>query len=444
MVFDEKAHFSTINYYSLQDYPLFANQDKSIDIEGIVAKNPNIGYYGFFGLILKVIRPLVGSINRQVILLRIIHGILFIIGILFIVKSLKIIGLSGSEINISILSFTLLPVTTFMAAHINYDNALFCLASIYINRCLLAIVVENIETRDLLFLVSLGIYTCLVKIIFIPVVIISFLYLLFFSNIHLKISSKTQPLKFYKDYKFILVVVFFVVTTFLSVARLLSNQLSYGNINPSCATVLGEQRCEKNYFYIREKTLIREKPGVHMMNFVQYSFYWIKTMINSLYFFAGRLGDGIALHPGYPHFLIKASTLIGVAAACIFALQYHKSKNKKLSIFIIVISLFYVAILFINNFISYKHLGSPQAIQGRYILFILPYMLGLLLWIMADFIINKKLKLLLLTLLIIVFTQGGGFVGYITKSDERWYWSNKYIIQLNNGARKVLSRAYVF
>lgn len=85
----------------------------------------------------------------------------------------------------------------------------------------------------------------------------------------------------------------------------------------------------------------------------------------------------------------------------------------------------YVAALFVRNLSDFLHTGSPMGIQGRYLLVVLPYAIGLSCMVLGRILERRdataqRWKVFLLVLAILGAPQGGGMLSYLQSSDRDW------------------------
>jgi len=98
-----------------------------------------------------------------------------------------------------------------------------------------------------------------------------------------------------------------------------------------------------------------------------------------------------------------------------------------------------VVSIFMVNLKDYNELHAAGAIQPRYLLSVAPVILVATV-ASFSFILRKArtMKLTLLVVGLLIFTQGGGLITHIMRSDDSWDWDNKIVHQINDGARDIL------
>ena len=102
------------------------------------------------------------------------------------------------------------------------------------------------------------------------------------------------------------------------------------------------------------------------------------------------------------------------------------------------VGLLYTAVLFLKNYSTYVDLGIPLALQGRYILPVLPLLLLLTFAIYDGLLKAEWLRKTFLFLGVITLLTSG-LVSYILLSDSSWYFENQKVTEVNQTARDALS-----
>lgn len=458
MIIDERTHFATIEYYAANPSPFQAEQPTQMDGSGVVARNLNILYYFLLGNVYNFISLFTDYFPAKVVLLRLLHIGFFAGGLFFVYRTIRLLGLSRPAANSTILLFSLLPIATFLAAHINYDNLLFLIGSAHIY-----LAIKFISSRRqpeslsvlLLFLVT-GLAASLVKFTFVPVFVAS-LSIVIFTNLW---KNRGRILPMFGARKqwtktAIISAVFLLALVVMGAERYVGNYLRYSALMPSCPKVLSEKRCESSELYQRDKILGEAGKNTARISYTDYLTLWGNSMHDGLYFlgvkpftdpqtYDSRTASDSVIVPKPPAYLKTFTWLMAIAGTAAFLLAFHRARSKKLILVIGAISGLYILTLFLTNHATYIKYGQPLAIQGRYLILFLPYLLGLTILATNILIKSRQLKVTLLLVVLFSFSQGGGFISYIKNSDQRWYWENHYIIETNQKVRSALNGIVIF
>jgi hypothetical protein len=109
--------------------------------------------------------------------------------------------------------------------------------------------------------------------------------------------------------------------------------------------------------------------------------------------------------------------------------------------FTVVIGL-YVIILLNDQYNMYRQTAQPVAINGRYLLPVLPLLavvLGRGIGLALERLSWRHAKTIFASVVLVLFMHGGGVQTFILRSDETWYWPSPAIRELNHGVRNVLA-----
>ncbi len=116
--------------------------------------------------------------------------------------------------------------------------------------------------------------------------------------------------------------------------------------------------------------------------------------------------------------------------------------NRELRL-LLVVSLVYVACLWLQNYEGFKTTGQAVAQQGRYLL---PFLIIWFAWLGSAYSMAlnnlpkaRPIKTVLAIGVIVLLLQGGGFITFIVRSDESWYWQDsQFAPSINQDARTLL------
>jgi hypothetical protein len=120
--------------------------------------------------------------------------------------------------------------------------------------------------------------------------------------------------------------------------------------------------------------------------------------------------------------------------------------HKKLLALIALVLIIYTTSLWIRNYTDYLRIGAGTAAQGRYFIPLLIPILAVVGLALASALRHTKNRAIILTIFLLLFTQGGGVGNYILYSNQRWYWQEQRqtITSLNNSLRKILRTVIPF
>jgi len=442
MLYDEYYHFGLINYFSHQWSPWINNQPVSLDIYGALSRNPYLLYHYIMSFPLRLMALFIDYQQLQIILLRLINVGLFTGGLVVFNKLLKEINIKVIFRNIALLFFILLPVTSFVAATINYDNAIFLLSAIFMLLGVRIMKSDKLEWHNYILMLLVGMSGSLMKISFLPIFAAGFMVVMIRKIL---ISGKAvkglyRSFKHSKLWLKIVIVVPFIMIGFLFIERFGVNVIKYHNIWPSCETQMTKDRCLKNVIEARADALSKNKTGTP----IQVPFYttnWLVTMEKGL-LLTGANTNGISgTKTGQPlpitFNVVFFGSIISVAA---FFYGFDKIRRINGFYFLSSIIVLYILALFYLNISDYYRYYQLLAIQGRYLLPLLPIiMVYSLLGINYAFIkLGRFGKIISLIVVFALYLNGAGLIAHIIRSDSSWDWNNQTVRKINDEARGIL------
>ena len=447
MAFDEDTHLGIIRFFASHPNPFFTHQPSSLNVFGAVVHDPSYLYHYLMSFPWQLITHLTSNFTAQVILLRLVNVGLFATGIA--VFRLLLLKATGNKVlvNLALLLLVLTPITSQLAAQINYDNLLLPLIALCL---LLSVDVANklrrggIDLSQIGWLVCLLLITPLVKYTFLTILIPISLFLLW-QLIKLYRLRKTDfwqlILKDYKQLSRLKLVVLSlaVVLSFgLFFERYGLNLIRYHTPTPSCVQVVGVGSCQSYSIYQRSIDYAQNKPDVFDKNPVFFTYRWAKHMLYNLMMALNGPASGYSVGQPLP-LPYGAAILFGVVGLVLSAVFWRRLfNNSALKLFVFVI-FFYSAALWITNYSEYFNTGRRVAIQGRYLVPLLPLFNVIFLLAFVKLLSHwPKLKISLATALVLCFLAGGGAATFILHSDATWYWPGAAASRANQDARQVI------
>jgi hypothetical protein len=430
--FDENTHFTAVKIYSTQFTPgidYMAPPDNIYSIKGAATVYHYILSYPY-----KFIRTITDSFYYQIIFLRFLNILMVALGLYLFARLFRMIKINQSYINICIFLFILLPIVPFLAAHINYDNMLFPLTAGYF---ILAVSILNkvkIHWAGYAYLMSLGLFTCLIKFTFLPVFVAS---LVFIGTYKWRKHGKQFPNKFISSFKSfslkssILPLCAILILTLLFVMTIGLNIVHYGHIKPSCQQVESISACS-NDNSIKRGVLTYQTRNQRPLDLKSFTFGWYNRMTNKQLSFS-RLNKPLPI--------IDIFTFIGPIIGFIGLLYAWRFLDKNIGwYFLIFMALSLIISLFLFNLKGYLRVHNYNANQARYLLTIWPILIVLFV-VAYGYILRKNLllKALVLFCILLIFSQGGGVITHIINSGPtKYYWHKSKIISVNKQIHKVV------
>ena len=449
MAFDEDYHFGIIRLYAHHLTPFWSSQPTGADIYGGVYREPSYMYHYLLSFPYRFLSLFVHGQASQIIILRFINIGLFASALPLFRRLLRKVNLSDATIHSLLALFVFVPVVPLLAAQINYDNLLIPLVALNL---LLALRVQQtmhrykrIDVQTLGILLIGCLLTSLVKSAFLPIFVGIAIFLLISAHKYIGLRNR----KFWLTFGFgislmgrrarwvLLGILLLSIGLFLE--RYGVDIIRYHTLDPDCSQVLSVDRCQAYGPSARDHYFEQIKPAEISGPF-GYTMTWFGAMWVRLFFAV----DGPATQfqtrgplpvPSLTALVLLSGGLLLVAVSLI----KHDSKiyRNTVLLFYIFVGLFYVLVLWFQDYRAYTQTGQPVAINGRYLL---PVMLLLLTPIGLAYqrISSVKIKATIIGLALFFFLWGGGFLTYVLRSNESWYWNSPPVLHMNDGLRQLL------
>jgi dolichyl-phosphate-mannose-protein mannosyltransferase len=452
MAFDEDFHFGLINLYGHHWLPFLSSQPDGTSQFGPLYRDPSYLYHYLMSFPLRFIELFTHNQAAEVVFLRLINIALFGVGLVLFYRLARRAGAGRRLANVTLALFVLIPIVPLLAGQINYDNLFFPAVAL---TCLLVLrAQEQLRARKLsaalvVGLLVLFLLSCLVKYAYLPIAVAAGVYVLAYAWRTFHKDGRAFLRMMLASYRQTTLgarlglAAVFVLASVLFAQRYVPNLVSYHTPVPRCDVVLSENECmsydpwARDYNYAHTKTAVDKKP-------TSYFWLWLQGMHLRLFFAINGPASGFVNYSPVP---VPAVSFIVLTALLTVALAWRWRQTlarRPFLIFLFGMSLLYMGVLFLDNYLDYLYTGRPVAINGRYLLvvaFPLAAVLGRALGLaMRQW---RTARLWLAAALVLLFLQGGGVFSFILRSDASWDWPNSMVIHLNNAARDVISPVMV-
>jgi hypothetical protein len=379
---DEEYHYTFINYYaqkSIAAGPIISDQNELFNL-GDIQRTPSYLFHYVMSFYLRIVQVFTTAVETNVFMLRLLNISFGVVALFLLVRLARKIGVSQLTTNLTIAWLSMTGMFIWVFAGISYDNLAIALFFLF----LLQIVklYESLHARQLVQTIAAGIALVLVKETYLPIVILGCIGLLSYyavrlglkNAIHTVVESAYATWKSSRRPMFILLCVFTVIISVLFIERYAVNLARYNKFNPTCDQVHTVDECMQQGIYRRNTGQKREFEQRKKIENVQldslpvFSAKWAGYIYQRTYFYRGMQSIPASQ---------KASRLAIVTA--LFAgllLAYgamHIRTLRPAQIGLAILTIAYLLMVLLYNFNTYRFYGYPFAIQGRYILPILPF-----------------------------------------------------------------------
>ena len=444
MAFDENFHFGLIQLHANQWLPFFTHQPNHAEPYGAVVRDPSYLYHYLMSLLYRVIRIFTRNTVSQIIVLRLLNIVLFTTSFWLFRNLLLKLGSSRALTNVILLLFSLIPVVPFLAAQINYDNLLIPVLLINllaVFRWLDDLRLKTISIPLTVLTVCLMMAASLIKYVFLPVMAV--LLLVMCIELGKQLHRYPSILQHtYHSYHLLSIKVRIALACLLLICcglfleRYAVNMVRYHSPSPDCDQILQIKQCLQFGPWQRDYLNAQIKPANFRPNYPWYFNTWIYGMWRRCFFAIDYLNEN--KHPlTLPGTSAAFLAIVGLILIVIFGIKiFKKDANRR---YIMLIMVTYVIALFAQTFQAYIATAQPVAINGRYLIPFLPFLMlfgGL--GFRELFQRISTLKSFSAVLIILLFMQGGGVLTFIFQSDHTWDWQNKTVFMMNDTARNLL------
>lgn len=450
MAFDEDFHFGLIKLYSHYWLPFFSHQPPGADQFGAVFRDPSYLYHYLMSFPYRFIALFVHSETMQVITLRLLNVTMFTGALLLYRKMLLGLKASKALVHVTLAIFILIPIVPQLAAHINYDNLFILLLPLL---CMSAFALlrdfkkQQVNALALLVFVILAMVLALVKYPGLPIILAAVLFLAAYVTLAFEgrfgrlVRRAVLGFKMANRRVMALLVVALIVVLGLFAQRYGVNLVRYHNPVPDCGKVMTVKQCSAYSPWYRDYVYKQSKSEAFHASPLRYMWLWLWGMWHRLFFAVNGPSSNFTNYDQLPAPGL-AAILLAASLGTVVVWWRRIFRSDATAAFCMTVAVGYIAVLWLNGYADYSRVGEPIAINGRYLLPVLPLMavpLGRgIKYTLQRFKVEWSKPFLALVALLLLL-HGGGVFTFILRSDDSWYWPNKTVQKVNNTARKVLA-----
>ncbi len=442
MAFDEEFHYGLIQIYASSWFPYGIEHTRDMAQFGAATGDPSYLFHYLMSFPYRLLNATGASETIIILCLRFIDIGFVIVALLLIAKTLREAGLRPIVVNVSLAALCAIPVFSMLAAQINYDNLLLIVVavSLLLSVRLTRGVLEQGRVRSgsiYLIIITLLIGMS-IKYAFLPIAAGIGLWLVGLCIYHVRQNKKS----FYAQLRQIIRDTRLLSTTakagltmlgLLSIffaAHYATNIAQYGHPIPDCAVVFDEDACTAYGPWNRNRNYVNNlSDSFQPLSYPAYmATEWLPGMTERLTFaLAGKTNDFQTKQP-LPIILIGfvALTIVGIATLCCRLLTQHRRTISAFTWLTLLVTSVYIAVLSVQLYNEYARTAQPVAINGRYLLLLLPFFGAILVdsaaWAFRR--TNRPSKMSLLVLVCLAAILGGaGAATYIIQAESHWFFS---------------------
>jgi hypothetical protein len=438
MAFDEDFHLGIIRLYAEVWNPFALAQTPNAAVFGSVVTDPSYLFHYLLSFPYRLLEMLGASEMTTVLTLRLLNVACFAASVVVFRRVLLRAGLSPLLAHGVLVFALLIPASSMLAAQINYDNVIMLITAVSLLLMLRVregLLAGKLALTPLIWLAILQLLAAIVKYAYLPIVAGILLYLVILLVRHAR-SQRIwhKAWQTLRQRSFVLQTtlgVLLVVSLLLFAQRYVGNLVTYHDIVPDCGVVLTVDECNQYSVWRRDTALHTVLTPAAEANLKSLPHYvatdWLWGMQERLFFtVSGPTLDHLTRGGLRPLKVVMIGVAsIGLLAFVIFVWQLLR-RYPVLWLFVTVI-LVYVGVLIVQQYGMYRYTGAPVAINGRYLLPLLPLFGALAALGLAELL--RRLRwtatapLLITIVLLVCALQGGGAMTYIVQSSPDWYYA---------------------
>jgi hypothetical protein len=378
LLFDEGYHMAIIRIYADQWSP-FIDQSPAQAWLGDLSRFGSYLYHYVMAIPLRVLRWGGADLDTQFVVLRMLTVTLVSASLWWFRRALRICGIGRGTSNLAVFLFAALPLTSFVSATINYDNALLLLASVFFAQTARVLTIERVTVVRLLALVAVGCLACLAKFTFLPVFAVCAVGV----GVALLRRRRSTTAAGPASHEFrtrrgrllmIGTVSLAIAAVVLFAERYLVSLIAYNSPQPDCDAVHADAFCRNYGPWLRNEQLDDAFPDrpPSVVDAASYTVRaWIPTLVKTF--------TTVGWAGGYREADPVTASIVAAAVAAVAALALVAISRVARSLPLAVLGAAFVVLVLsviTRNYGEYLRLGAVVAVSGRYVLPFVPLVLG--------------------------------------------------------------------
>lgn len=439
MAFDEDFHMGMIEVFSRGLIPYGIEHTREMAFLGAATADASYLFHYLLSFPYRILASLGIPFDIIVVILRLMNIAMVVVGLFIFRTALREASVSPAVANFSIALFTLIPIFPPLAGQVNYDNLLLLIVAfaflytIRISRSLLQ--QGKLPVKDTWLLIITVLFGMPTKYAFLPLAASLAIWIML---ILLKNWKKHRPTtvlsSFFYDsnqlprQKKVILGSFVAVGIFFSF-HYVTNYVQYGNPIPSCHQVFDEEACMANGPWRRNFNLkLSLDPNFQAASFGEYAVRdWFPGMAQRLTFAVAGPTNTYQTKKPLPIFQITLSVLTVIGTLCLLVAAWSMRRYRILLGLTLLATALYVLPLLWRLYQSYVTHGQAVAVNGRYLLPLLPFVTATLIIAMQQTAqrigARGVLPLLSVVTLVFLLLTGGGVATYAIQAESHWFWS---------------------
>lgn len=382
MPYDESFHLGLIRVYTQHLNPFLASQPAGADAYGAVARDGSYLYHYLMSFPLRLLQALGLGEHTQILVLRSMNIALGLLTLYLVYHLARRLGVPKLGSQLATLAMAVTPVFYQLSAHINYDNLMLpltfltALALITVSRELRVGKVSAARIGSLAVLILLA---TLVKYTFLPIALVAAVYVAVFALWKVGFSKTLVGLwqsflNLQRSTQIVLLVAV-ALSGALWLQRYGVNIVRYHTPHPQCQAVLSVNECSGYGPWLRNYQLhltAAERPITSKQE-LMFTAHWLYSMYYQMFSIV-HAGHSTVVFTQNRVEKLAIRTTVGLGVVLAIALFSSFKQRRTLWLMLGFIMAGYCLTLWAQNFSDFRNLHLMIAIQGRYMLPILPFL----------------------------------------------------------------------
>lgn len=374
--YDEGYHFGLIKVYAHHVSPFLTSQDPSTYSLGAITRDPSYLYHYLLSFPYRLITVFFHSEFSQVFMLRGLNIALGIGSLLLVYRLSRKLGLTSLAAQLVVLALAITPVFFDVAGQINYDNLLlpvFLVAIILTIHLKERLQANRVSLTTFLWWLVILISGSLIKFSFLPVALGAGLFIGAYLGLYVR-ANGLGPIKQLGQAKDIVMIAVVLLFGLLWGQRYVINTVKYHTPVPQCDAVLSVRDCmayapwARNY-QLHESRGQRPLAGTQT---VAYTRYWVRAMYMQVFSIVSARGAKVVYTPIAIALNVFKFVSFGAIMLGLVIIRRLCLRGLDAKLLIGMIGFSYLMSLWARNFNDFHNLHAIVAVQGRYLLLLVP------------------------------------------------------------------------
>lgn len=438
MAFDEEFHYGLIKIYATGWIPYGIEHTSDMAQFGAATADPSYLFHYLMSFPYRLLAWLGLSDTAVIVLLRLLNLGLVVSSLFVFRRAILNAGVSKTVTSLGLWLFMLIPVFIMLAAQINYDNLLLLIVawSTYLivgmtNRVRKDGVLPLASTWLLAIAVLVGMS---IKYAFLPIALSLFIWsvgLVVLSFREQKLSFRkfsrtvTKQLSSFSMWALSGLIGLTILSAFFA-SHYIVNHTTYGSAIPSCDQVFNDDECSAYGPWNRNRQYAANRsPSFQPLSYPEYMVTeWLPGMTQRLTFALAGKTNNFQTRPPLPA-VVFGLVLLAVVGAISFIIQAIRRNVTWFGWLTVLLTGTYVGILSIQLYGDYVETAQPVAINGRYLLLLLPLVGIVMIQAINGLLKNVPASIkasISLGALAVLIIGGAGVSTYILQSEPHWFW----------------------